>query len=273
MKTAAALLKHTGRLLLCLIVLATVGVVTYAQSSSSIAQSFTAGSDKGDIVAGALVSTTNNKNVVELATLDTANRLVGVVDSSPLVSLSRGSQEVEVVLSGTTNVLVSTINGTIKSGDKVAISPIAGVGMRATANGQIVGTAQGDFTPIAGRTVTDRDGKDHAVRLGYVRVQVGVTTFQAPGSDFLPPFLQNTADSIAGQSVSAIRVLISSILLALGLVTVITLVYTSARSAMTSLGRNPLAAHAIRRSLYQVGLLSLLVVGGTLLAGYLVLTL
>lgn len=272
MNVTSRLLKNAGIAFLSCALFIICGPLVHAQSSSTIAQSFKASTTKSGIVSGSLVSTEDNKSTIELATLKTANRLVGVVDSNPLVSLSGSDQEFEVVLSGTTNILVSDINGTIRSGDKIAISPVAGVGMKATTNGQVIGTAQDTFTSTATRSIADHDGKYRDIHLGYVSAQVGIATYQASGSDFLPPFIQDAANAIAGRPVSLVRVLVSSSLLVLGFVTVVILVYTSTRSAMTSLGRNPLAAHAIRRGLYQVIAISLVVAGCTLLAGYLILS-
>jgi len=245
--------------------------LAYAQSSSTIAQSFKADTTQ-DFVNGALVSTKDNKNSIELATLRTASRLVGVIDGNPLVSLSKDGQDIEVVLSGTTDVLVSDINGTIKSGDRITVSPVAGLGMKATTDSQIIGTAQDDLQATTTRNVTDRNGKHHSIHIGHVRTQIGIAAYQPSGNNLLPPIIQNTANSIAGGPVSLARVLICSALLMLGFVTTIILVYTSTRSAMTSLGRNPLAARAIRRGLYQVITISLAVVGSSLLASYLILT-
>lgn len=273
MKITSVLLKNTGIALFFFSLLITLSPLVHAQSSSTIAQSFKASSAQSGIVNGALVSTKGSTNSIELATQETANRLIGVVDSNPLVSLSEGGREYEVALSGTTNVLVSDINGTITSGDKIAVSPIAGVGMKATTDSQIIGTAQDSFTATTTRSIADHDGKYRTVHLGYVSTQIGVAAYQASGSDFLPPFIQETANSIAGRPVSLLRVLICSILLILGFTTVVVLIYTSTRSAMTSLGRNPLAAHAIRRGLYQVIVISLVLTGCTLLAGYLILSL
>lgn len=268
--------KSTLLLLFCFVVLTCVPVSVSGQqnSSSSIAQGFQSDNSKGEVAAGALVSMKEGSlRSVELATNNSADRLVGIIDENPFVTISNQNREAQVVLSGTTRVLVSDINGPVKSGDKITISPIAGVGMRATADSQVVGTAQGDFAATTTKDVADKDGGQHEVRIGHVEIQVGVAYYQAPGSNFLPPFIQNAANSLAGQPVSLIRILICSILLLLGFTTVIILVYTSVRSAMTSIGRNPLAARAIRKGLYQVGFVSLVVVGGTLIASYLVLSL
>jgi hypothetical protein len=273
MKIMSKLLRNTGISLSGLLLFIVYSPLTFAQSSSTIAQSFKISGAKDDIVTGALVSAQSGEKAVKLATLSTTNQLVGVIDNNPLVSLSEGDQQIEVVLSGTTNVLVSDINGVIKSGDKIAVSPVAGVGMKATNDGQIVGTAQGSFSTATTRSVADQNGKYHDIHLGYVRAQIGVATYQAPNSSFLPPFIQGAANAIAGQSVSLIRVLICSALLVLGFTAVVILVYTSARSAMTSLGRNPLASHAIRRGLYQVSAISIVIVAAVLLASYLILIL
>jgi len=265
-------LKNTSIALLSFVLIAASSSTVFAQSSAAIAQSFKSDTSKGDIVAGALVSTQSNANTVELATTSTANQLVGVVDDNPLVTLSEDNQEVQVALSGTAGVLVTDMNGIIKSGDKITTSPIAGVGMKATSSSQVIGTAQNTFKTTSTQNITDRNGQRHAIHIGYVRAQISVTTYQASESDFLPPFIQNAANSIAGRSVSLVRVLGCIILLLLGFTTVIILVYTAVRSAMTSLGRNPLAAQTIRKGLYQVGAISLMVVGGTLVASYLILT-
>jgi hypothetical protein len=256
--------------------LAILGVpaLANAQSSKSIAQGFVADTRRGALVAGAIVSTkANDQSKVELAATDTAKRLVGVVDKRPLVTISADNNEVAVVLSGATTVLVSDINGDIKSSDKIAVSPIAGVGMRASEDGEVIGTAQTNFSTSGTqtRTVTDSDGKSHTVHIGYMPLQVGVASYQAPGGNFLPPILQNAANSIAGRAVSLLRILTCGILLIVGAVTVTILVYSSIRSAMTSIGRNPLAASDIRKSMYQVLLVAFGILGGTILASYLVL--
>jgi hypothetical protein len=249
----------------------------FAQSGNgAIAQGFSADSSKGEIVAGALVSfTTGDAKRVELATSEAASRLAGVVDADPFVTISGGSQEVQVVLSGSTNVLVSDINGPIQAGDKITISPIAGTGMLATADSQIVGTAENAFDTSSAqtRTITDSGGKQHTVHVGGIGLQVGVSYYQAPGSNFLPPFVQNLANSIAGRPVSLIRVVICGALLLIGFVTIGILVYSSVRSAMTSIGRNPLAAGAIKRGMYQMIAIAAALLGGTLLASYLLIAL
>jgi hypothetical protein len=250
--------------------------LAYGQNSNgTIAQGFAANNSKGTVVTGALVSfEANDAKSVELATTETVGRLAGIVDITPLVSIADKSQKVPVVLTGTASVLVSDINGAVKSGDKITISPISGVGMKATADTQIVGTAQSDFKISDTKTVniTDLKGNKHSVHIGRIPLRVGIAYYRAPGSDYLPPFIQNIANSVAGRPVSLIRIAICVILLFAGFVTAVSLVYAGARSAMTGLGRNPLAASSIRKGLYQTIFISGFILGAALLASYLILS-
>jgi len=243
-----------------------------SSQNSALAQGYHADNGNGKIVTGAIVGyKPSSSNTVELSTASTADRLVGVAGHNPVVSISGGQSQVQVVLSGTTLVLVSDINGTVKSGDKIAPSPIAGVGMKATTDGQIIGTAQGSATTTKTTSITDKTHKTHTIRIGYVTVQVGSAYYQSPGSDFLPPFMQNIANSLAGRQVSLVRVIVAGLVVLLGFISVIMLVYSGVRSSMQSIGRNPLAAPDIRRGLYQILLIAVVVAGGAALAGYLVL--
>ena len=271
--TARKLCLSIAALLTCLSFVPVLAAAAQ-QSSGTIAQGFQTNIPKENLKAGALVSfTKGNPNAVELATSDTAVRIAGVIDQLPLVAISTSSEKVQVVLNGTTTVLVSDINGAVKSSDKITASPIAGVGMRATSDSQVVGTAQADFKLSGSETqsIKDKAGKTHTVHIGYVPLQVGVAYYQAPGSNFLPPFLQNIANSIAGRPTSLIRILLASLLLLLGFVIMSVLIYSAVRSSVTSLGRNPLAANAIHKGLFQSGIAALVIFAVTLLGSYIIL--
>lgn len=247
----------------------------YAASSAAVGQGFQADNSRGTVVSGAIVSFKSDSHSVELAAPDTADRIAGIAVQSPLLAITGSGQEVQVVLNGSAEVLVSDINGDIHAGDKITASPIAGVGMLATSDGRIVGTAKADFDAAKAqtKTVTDIHDNPHQVHVGAVPLQVGLAYFQNQSSSFLPPFLQSLANNIAGKQVSVVRILICLILFLAALISLSVLVYSAVRSAMISLGRNPLASGNIRRSLYQVGLITLTVWGGVLVASYLVLVL
>jgi hypothetical protein len=253
------------------------GVPAAAQSNGSeaIAQGFGISGDADDFITGALVSTKKgDEKTVELATLDNSARLAGVVSDTPLVALSSGSASTQVVISGTVQVLASDINGKIRAGDKITASPIAGVGMLANSSDQVVGTAQSDFNTNNAKTqkITDSAGKQRDVRLARVPLLIGISFYQAPSSGYIPPFVQGLANNIAGRPVSLLRILVCSVLILLAFVSTAALLYTSVRSGLISIGRNPLAAGAIRRGLIQIGIAVVLILALVLLASYIILT-
>ncbi len=244
-----------------------------AGSNQTIAQAFHIAKGS-EVVSGAIVSATpNNPDKVELATSASTKRLVGVIDAYPLVVISANEDGAHVVLSGTASVLVSDINGPIAASDKITASPLIGIGMRATADTQVVGTTLQPLKTSGAqtRTITDKSGKKHTVHVGYVALQVGTAYYQAPGSNFLPPFVERIASTLAGRPVSLLRILACGLLLIVSFIGVTALVYAATRSAMISLGRNPLAAHDIRKSLYQVIAVAAAVAAATLLGAYLIL--
>lgn len=77
--------------------------------------------------------------------------VVGVVVLNAAISLEATSpsdkvKRYPIVYSGTTHILVSTINGPITKGDYITSSSIPGVGMRSTKAGFVVAAAQENFT-------------------------------------------------------------------------------------------------------------------------------
>lgn len=230
-----------------------------AQGASSIAQSFK--TDDTNIVAGALVSLRKGTpGTVELSKTENLEQLIGVSGDKSLIelSLTNGSAGIQVVTNGSTPALVSDINGTIKTGDKITASPIAGVGMKATVSTLIIGTAQNNLSSVTTetRSITDKQGNKKDVHIGTILIQVDKVFYEAPQdqSTFLPPILQDFANHVAGKQVSAVRVLIAGLLVIFIVITVAVLLYSSIRSSIISIGRNPLSEGAVKKSLIQVGL-------------------
>lgn len=244
-----------------------------ASQSSTLAQGFKVDNSEGDVETGALVSLKEDStDTVQLASTDNGDSLLGVADSGALLTIAQGSAQAQVVLNGTTTALVSDINGTVHNGDKITTSPIAGVGMRATDSGQIVGTATTDASGGKTESITDTKGVKHTVQVTRVSLQVSVGRYDAPSSALLPPFLQGLANNIAGRDVNVVRVMVSTVLLILGFTSVLIIVFISVRSSIISIGRNPLAAQDVRQGLYQVLTICFVVAATTGLAAYLILS-
>lgn len=247
----------------------------HAESTASISQGFK--TNESGLTAGALVSLMGgSQSAVQASNTDRVNQLIGVIGDKPLIELSNSDKEAQVVISGTTLTLVSDINGDVKTGDKITASPINGVGMKATTSALVVGTAQADLSSISttSKTINDKKGQPQIVKIGAIPVQVNVTYYVAPQDKnaFLPPFLQSLANSVAGKEVSAVRVLIATIVLVFGFLSIAVLLYSSIRSSIISIGRNPLSEGAVRKSLLEVGATSLGILLVMLIAIYLVLS-
>lgn len=253
---------HTSwrRVAVAAVAVAGLSYAPAAAADGAISQSYDTNST--NISQGTLISlAATNSTVVEPAdNAGNASNLVGVAASKPLLELSDGSKSgVQVVVSGTTRTLVSDLNGAVKVGDRIAPSPIAGVGMKAVNSSQIVGTAQSNLSdvPTVRESVAGTDGKTVNVNVGLVPVGVSVAYYSAVGAagntnSFVPTVLQSIANAITGRQVSPLRVLFGATALVIGFISVTVMLYASIRNGAISLGRNPLAEIALRRGLIDV---------------------
>lgn len=229
-----------------------------AQGNSAISQQFQT-NDLAVTPASLVSLVKDTSNTVELSSVEGVDRLTGVVNNQPLIQLSEGDGGIQVVTSGLTLALVSDMDGEVMAGDKITASPIEGVGMRADESTTVVGVAQSNLADVEQETrkLKDISGKEVEVHIGLVPVQVGVAFFnqeEDKKNTFVPEFMQNLANVVSGKNVSPVRVLIAALVLLLLFVSITVLLYSSVRSSIISIGRNPLSEAAVRKSLLQVGL-------------------
>ena len=261
-------------------VMAFFGLVSAPVMATSGAQSISQGFQaSGELTVGSLVSyaETDSTLAVTAASTSTVDRLVGVVGQNALIELSDGTKQTQVVTSGSVLALVSDINGDINTGDKITVSPITGVGMKSVERGMVVGTASEPFSDakeVHTVNVTDRSGTKQTVKVGLVSVQVAVA-YSEPKEDeksILPTFVLQLAQAISGgRSVSVVRVVIALVVLLVGILVIGVLVYASVRSSIVSIGRNPLAARSINKSLLEVSAMAVGILLIMLIAVYLIL--
>ncbi len=236
--------------------------------AAAIAQSFK--TDDSKVVEGALVSLQPGKpGSVELASASNAHQLVGVVGKDPLIELGGSPEETsgsaQVITNGTALALVSDLEGEIKTGDKITASPVLGIGSKATSGVMVVGTAQADLSSVktTEHFITDVEGQVHTVKIGLIPTQVSVAFYAEAGDQsFVPAFLQEFANSVAGKQVSALRVVIAVLILILSFLSVAVLLYAAVKSSIISIGRNPLSASSVRKGLLQAALAVLGILAG-----------
>lgn len=225
--------------------------------AEAVIQSYSSDSplEKGRIVA---VVDKNTKKV-EPAAANQLDKMYGVVvdaNDAP-VTLTLEGQRVFVATSGKYEVLVSAENGPITVGAYISMAASSGIGAKAT-NKQ---------TYVLGKAMEGFDGKSNVissaggVNLGRILVDIQASknpTLQAD-NNFLPSFLQKSAESLAGKPVPPARIYAGiAIVLVTGFLAG-SLLYAGVRNAIISIGRNPLGKKGIIRGLMQVVIISLII--------------
>jgi hypothetical protein len=225
----------------------------------------------GNLQQGMMVRLADgSKTKVVALGIEKASAMQGLVVSSSdsTLALSGGAisqHAVYVATYGRYSVLVTDQNGEIKSGDYITVSSLDGVGMKANRQQSVVlGRSLDAFTGsnnvIGTATLKTGDGKTKQVSLGRVNVDIGIghnPLFSEDDSSGGIGFLKNFSSGIAGKQVGPLRLYIAlAILLACSFVAG-SVLYSGVRSAIGSIGRNPLAKKSIMRGLLQVVLTSL----------------
>lgn len=241
-----------------LVAILVCGFFVQATLADTISQSYIA---TIVIPNGSLVSLKSD-SATEIVMADSTNTedLLGVTVSSEasLVNLNSTGGNTQVITSGTASVLVSDINGQINQGDSLTTSPIAGVAMKATAQGKILGIANANFNSQSAtdhKDIIDKKGKTSSVAIGSLPVNVMVGNFQnqptLTGNGVISA-VQAVAVSTTGKSISTARALLALLILLIAVVISVLILYTAVASSIRSIGRNPLSRHSILQSLIQV---------------------
>ncbi len=233
-----------------------------AQADSTVSQGYQV---QGNVPVGSAVAL--NQTNLSLATSANQQYLYGVVVRASDVSLNVDStgNQVEVVTTGLVPVAVSDLNGAIVAGDELAPSPIAGVVMKATEPGKVLGTAQQAFGPGSSgaqtKSLTAKDGSVKQVSVGTIPVVVGVSDFQpktTPVPAILVP-LQSAFSGAAGHNVSTVRTVLALLVFIVALIIVMIILYSAVSGGIRSVGRNPLAKSAVFVSLLQVSAIMIVI--------------
>lgn len=227
----------------------------------------------GMVVAFSLNSEGSSDNTkVERATRDSSDRVVGVVTTleNSLVTISSGSFNVLVEGEGQVDAYVSDINGEVKKGDSLVLSPLKGILMKSgNAPGNIIGIAAGEVTNKANYTYQDND-KSKETGVGLAKITLTRPSSQSDAA-LNDSTLAKLGRSLAGRNISEARVVIALIIFVLVLIAEGGIIYGAVSSSITALGRNPLARATIRGELMRVILVAIVVLGAGVGAVYAVL--
>ena len=259
--------------------LLTVGMLVFlgaasASASPLITEGFNA---TQSINIGSIVSLTpGGQTSVVVSNMNNARSLVGVViaNNNAQLSLSSGLDQVQVATSGVNQVLVSDYNGKIATGEEITTSPIDGVGMLATDNAEVIGTAQGNFpNPTASKQKIKTTTGSETINIGNIPVLVNVGYYtKQPTKTLIPTAIQNLVNAIAGKQVKTLPIIISAVIFFFTLIAVVSIIYSLIRGSIISVGRNPMAQTAIYRNVMQLSALVVGIIGVALFAIFMILT-
>ena len=193
---------------------------------------------------------------VERASPEVDNSIIGVTTTpdSELVTIASGQQQAYVQATGEVDAFVSDLNGSVEAGDELAISPLRGILMKADSRtATVIGIAIEGF---AGKSVQtrsiDENGQRQEVRMATLRINLdhkAASNQQGLDGD---SSLERLGHAITGENVGEIRVVAALIIFLIVLVAEGGIIYGAASSAITALGRNPMARKVILREMVKV---------------------
>ncbi len=179
-------------------------------------------------------------------------------DYSGVVS-SKSKGSIDIANSGTVNVLVSDVDGPIKSGSRIGVSAFAGIGTILQSGRTMVGIALESIDGGASnlwQTIKVSNGSTNSsstVRIAQVLVQLSQDSGNSQSSGTgLVNSIQQAANNLVGHSV-AIWQVIAALVIGLGsLILAFGLLFSSGRESFLSLGRNPLASDVILHGMWRI---------------------
>lgn len=245
-------------------------LIVLSHSSSLGAQAVTEGFNTDAAVQRGMIVRLKKDDAtkVEPVASDDAEHMHGVVvgASDAPVTISSDGQKVFVATAGHYDVLVSTQNGSIESGDYIAVSALGGIGMKAgTREPYVIGRALNGFDGkkdvVSTREIKDSSGGTLKVAIGRVSLDIGIAKnpLLKANEPNLPSVLQRAAETIAGKPVNAVRVYVGILVFGIATTVAAILMYGGVRSGLISIGRNPLSRKSIIRGMIQVIITGLIV--------------
>lgn len=277
------MVKHK-RLLQPLLLVAGLCFAALAAAAPVDAQNVTTGYQSDETLQKGMIVRLTRGNSTKVSALPQTEvpEMLGVVvaASDAPVSLADPGAEKQVFVAtyGQYDVLVSDQNGPIKEGDFITISSLKGVGMKGDTTQQlIIGKAIEGFKgngDTESKMTLETDSGKKEVRISRIKVEISVAhnpIYESETEDGVPKFLARAASFVTDRPVTAFRIYASVTVLVICLIIAGSILFAGVRNGMIATGRNPLARHAIIRSLIQVTLMSLIVFAIGIFAVYLLL--
>jgi hypothetical protein len=251
---------------LCTVVLSCLAVfIVCTAQVFAIARGYTS-SDEGLDAGMVAALSESGTSEVERADQNNSKRIVGVVTTfeESSVTLASGDSKVLVESEGEIDAYISDIGGKVSKGDLLVLSSFKGILMKAgnVENSIVVGVAAEDSDATATDNPThytyQDNGATKSTEITKIKVNLnkqGTNTAAAA----TPSPLAKLGESVTGKQVSDIRVLAALTIFILVMIAEGGIIYGAVTSAITALGRNPMARQIIRREMTRVIIVAIVV--------------
>lgn len=251
---------------------ALIALVAVGSSMGAVAIAMSRGYFTNDtqIQTGMTVSlsddSTADRALVERASISDPDKIIGVVVGlkDSLLTITSEDSQVYVASTGEVDAYVLDINGEVKQGDRVTISPVRGILMKASeTSASVTGIALEDFDSAEAETIeVDTDDGNQTAKIEQIKINIdarfargapveGQSYFERLGRDF------------TSKEVSEVQILAAFVIFLILLVVEGGLMYGAIASTITALGRNPYSKRLIYIAfLRSIGLASLVLLVG-----------
>lgn len=201
--------------------------------------------------------------VVEAADNSVLAPPLGVVirDDQSLLAVGSASNSVFITDNGQARVYVSDINGQIKHGDQLTVSPLKGVLQKADSSSQLImGAALEDFPNSGAKSVVVKgaNGKDTSIQSGLVNANISIKPL-GNLQQTSQSWLKEIGRSITGHSISEERILAAFIIFVTLLVIEGVVVHGTISSTIAAAGRNPMARGSIEQQSFKGVLIAMVI--------------
>lgn len=225
--------------------------------------------DPASIQEGMIIS--HRFSQYQLSSEPYEKNMFGVVNLVPAVSFESDTPLTEnlfhVSTAGTTEVMVSAINGPIQAGNRLTSSEIPGIAMKADKSGFTLGVAQQSFSPNDPNATT------------VIPVSLDIQFTFAEDSPNSERISRRLIDVVSLSAISAIespnqalRHVVAAIVLVGSIIAAIITFARSAQNGIQALGRNPLAQSSITLGIIINITISVMIVAAGIAGSYFILT-
>ncbi len=258
---------------LTMVATALAGQVVYA---GGVAEGYY--TDDSELKPGMVVSLSLNSNanrpLVERATYEATDKVIGVAVNADdsVATFASGDHQVYIIASGEAMVYVSDINGEVKKGDNLTLSPLKGMLMKADHNTERFGTANQDFSAEDAETQTiQTDIGEKQAKVAKMSIIITTSLVGSAKRTPVNTWIKQLGRDLAGRDIGELRIATALIIVAITIVCEGAILYASISSGLKAIGRNPLAKSVISSELARVFALAVFVLLVGLGASYSVL--